>query len=224
MTRSSTRRSLIVSALAALTGGCGISPVWRNAFEVARFLTVGQPDVEITRDVVDKIPYATISAKIGKGPRSILVLMRVQGRDLYWVSADAATIVTRDGRIVKTAGLPDNLRVTMFDRPDPVAFTLHDLKSDIEFRRTIDFDSGNLFGLRVVSTLSPIGTERISIAGLDIETVQIREENTVLDSIRWNFTNDYWVDSIDGFVWKSRQHISPKFAPIDFEVLKPAAL
>ena len=69
-----TRRNLLISSSAFALTSCGTSPVWQNAYDVVRFMTMGMPDVEITREIIDKIPYASISAKIGRGPRSILIL------------------------------------------------------------------------------------------------------------------------------------------------------
>jgi hypothetical protein len=224
MVALSSRRAFVVSAAAAMTTACGISPVLKNSYEAARFLIVGQPDVPITRDRINQIPYATISAKIGKGPRSILVLYWIRGTDLHWLSADRATIVTRDGRVVKTAGFPDNMIDTRFSDRDPVARVLHRPDHPTELTRTVDFDQGNMFGIPIMSQFITLGPTRITIAELEVETVLVREANTTREGFSWSFENLYWVDAVDGFVWKSRQYISRNFPPVDIEVLKPASV
>lgn len=217
-----TRRNLIVAGSACTLSGCGVGPVLRNAYDAARFLTVGMPDVEITRQVVDNIPYASISAKVGKGPRSLLILGRYDGKDLHWLSADNATVVTRAGRVVKTSGFPENMKATNYLGADPVSQDLHKLSEPRAFSRSIDIDKGSFYGLVLDSRFVPLGEAEINIAELDLRTMLV-EEITAARTINWKFSNYYWVDAFDGFVWKSMQHIARSFPPIEIEVLKPAA-
>ncbi len=180
------------------------------------------PDAEITREIVDNIPYASISAKVGKGPRSLLILGRYDGEDLHWLSADNATVVTRNGRVVKTSGFPQNLKSTRFLEPDPIARQLH-LPNPIDhFSRSLDFDVENQFGLIVESEFINHGQAEIEIVDLNLRTVLFEEVNTA-QTVNWKFSNYYWVDVFDGFVWRSLQHISRRFPPIEIDVLKPAA-
>jgi len=217
-----TRRKLIATSGALLTSACGISPMVRNAYDAARFLTVGMPDVEISRSLVDQIPYASISAKVGKGPRSLLILGRYEGTDLYWLSADNATVVTRAGRVVKTAGFPENIKSTHYHDIDPIDRHLHKPESPRRFSRAIDIDKGDLYGLILDSKFEPRGEVSISIVDFNLRTVLYEEINTAR-TLNWSFSNYYWVDVFDGFVWKSVQHIARGFPPIEIEVLKPAA-
>jgi hypothetical protein len=216
-----TRRNLIATCGAFLTSACA-DPVLRNVYDAAKFLTVGMPDVEITRDIIDNIPYASISAKIGKGPRSLLILGRYAGEDLHWLSADNATVVTRAGRVTKTAGFPENLKGTSFLGPDPVAKKLHIPDERRALSRSVDIDKGNFYGLTINSHFLPIGEVEIVIAGLKLRTALFEEVNEA-QTVNWNHSNYFWVDVYDGFVWKSVQHIARGFPPIDIEVLKPAA-
>ena len=218
----STRRHLIAGISAFTLVGCGVGPALRNVYDAARFLTVGMPDVEITRAIIDKIPYASISAKVGKGPRSILILGRYDGSDLHWLSADNATVVTRDGRVVKTSGFPENLKATNYLEIDPVAGELHKLDTPRQFSRAVDIDKGNFYGLDLESRFVKRGEVEIEIAEFKLRTILVEEVNAAR-IINWRFSNYYWVDAFDGFVWKSVQHIARSFPPIEIEVLKPAA-
>jgi len=214
------RRTLLLGAASLLLSGCANSPSVFNALKAARYTFSGLPDKPVTRKQVSNIPYATISAKIGRGPRSILVLDRKTKEDYHWISADRAVIVTRNGRIVKTYGFPENIKQTQLSGADPVNRTLHELTTDRTSSRTIDTDSGNRFGLKVDSRFELLGPREINIAEIDIKTVLVKEVNTS-STINWSFTNYYWVDAFDGFVWKSTQHIARSFPPVDIEVLKP---
>ena len=207
---------------AFLLSGCGNLPVFTGAAEGLKFAVAGLPDPPIQRAAITKLPYATMAAKIGKGPRALLVLGRYDGPDLHWISGDRAVIVTRGGRVVKTAGLPENLKDTRAFGDDPVASGLHRIETPVSFVRYVDIDRGRRYGLPIHSSFELVGKERITIVEVEFETVLVREINEAR-TINWDFENLYWADAFDGFVWKSRQHIARSYPAVDIEVLKPAA-
>ncbi len=216
------RRRFVVCGAAALAAGCQAAPAAGGFRETVRFLAFGRTGAGIDRQRIDRIPHASIAAKVGRGPRSLLVLGRADRTGRHWLSADRAAVVTRHGRVVATAGFPENIRATRFRGGDPLGGAPHRLDRPVRYRRTVDLDAGGLYGLPVEATLAPLGAARIEIAGLQLETVLLGEANSA-PAADWSFDNRYWVDRIDGFVWKSVQHIARSFPPIEIEVLKPAA-
>lgn len=220
--RAIPRRSVLATGAAFLLAGCGEGSVMSSAASGLRIAVMGLPDPAIERAAIAKLPYATMTAKFGRGARGLMVLGRYDGRDRHWISGDRVVIVTRGGRVVKTAGLPENLKQTLAERPDPVDKTLHRLGGAERFVRRIDLDVGRRYGIPVESTFEPIGSRKIAIVEIDFDTLLVRERN-VAKTINWRFENLYWVDAVDGFVWKSRQHIARSFPPVDLEILKPAA-
>jgi hypothetical protein len=214
------------SAMLLTLGGCAELPLVANAAEAITYAVIGAPDSEINRDLVNSIPYASISAKIGSGPRSFLVLGKLENGLEHWFSADNAVIVTRNGRIVQTAGFPENLRNTSFTGHDPVNRLLHKKryssnKMPLAFMRLMDIDVENRFGVPIRSKFEILGPNEIEIAGVNVKTVLVKESNIAF-TINWSFTNYYWVDAFDGYIWKSRQHVARSFPPIEIEILKPA--
>jgi hypothetical protein len=221
MGRLISRRAFVAGAAAALAG-CGDSELARTVVDAYRLTVIGHPDTQIDRDTVTNIQFASIAAKIGKGPRSLLILWRIERNDLHWLSADSAAVVTRHGRVVKTAGFPENLTDTRSSMRDPVELGLHKPANLGRFARQIDLDGPARYGVQIQSTFEPLGPRQISIAEIDFDTVVVRERCTAT-TLNWSFTNDYWVDPADGFVWRSRQTIARGFPPIIIEILKPAA-
>ena len=108
------RRQFSAAAISILTAGCYQNPVIENAGSAIKFVVAGADDPPLIRKNIAALPYATITAKIGRAPRTLLVLAYVDGFDLHWHSGDKAAIVTRHGRVVKTVGLPENLRICLF--------------------------------------------------------------------------------------------------------------
>jgi hypothetical protein len=221
-----TLQILVVSALLGSLPGCAELPLVVNASEAIGYAIFGSADAEIDNESISQMPYASLSAKIGSGPRSILVLGKKENGHEYWFSADQAVLVTKDGRLIQTAGFPENLKHTAFKGRDPVNRLLHLKKyglanQALQSTRNIDVSMGNRFGIPVRSHYKTIGDREIQIRGIKIKTILVVENNTAF-SINWSFNNYYWVDAFDGFIWKSKQHISRNFPPIDIEILKPA--
>ncbi len=222
----SRRRILATGAALGLGGGtlsgCGEIPLIDNAAVSVRALALGLPDTPIDRETVGKLPYATIRAKIGKGPKVILGLAEKRGQNLYWITYDGLLLVTRGGRLMATVGLPEDLHRTHFFGPDLVEGGLHNLIEPFESTRVLDFGMEGRFSMQVDSVLSPIGETVIRILDLDFETVLVQEENTARAQ-NWRFKNLFWADKFNGRIWKSRQYVARGMPPLEIELLKPEA-
>jgi hypothetical protein len=181
----------------------------------------GLPDVPVDREEIENLPYATTRAKIGRSGWVIMVLGRYEGDRLHWISADKITIVTHGGRVVRTAGLPENLVGTNFMTGDPLTRIGEQMAENATANRTIDLRPQNLFGISVQANLVVEGTQQIEIADRRYNTIHISEHASV-ELLDWEFENLFWVDAKTGFVWKSVQHFYPDLPPIELEVLKPA--
>jgi hypothetical protein len=193
----------------------------RTVVDAFRISVLGHPNVPIKRSTVSSLPYASIGAKIGKGPRSLLILWREDRKDLHWLSADNAAIVTRNGRVVKTAGLPENLRDTRSVGQDPLATGLVSEGAPTNYRRVVETDAPT-YDLEIQSRFERIGARQITIAEIEFDTI-LYEEECAAKTVNWSFRNRYWVDPADGFVWRSQQAIARSFPQIEIEVLKPPA-
>lgn len=216
------RRTFVVGTLGLAVCACGENPLARDLVTAYRYATVGLPGPEITRETVNSLPYASIAARIGRGPRSLLVLWEVNDDVMTWVSADNASILTRHGRIVQTAGLPENIKVTGFPHPDPISRGIdYVMSGPRDYSRLLDVSGARQYGLEIVSTIKVIGPRRINITSIDFETILV-EERCRARQISWNYTNRFWLDPADGFVWKSEQHAARSLPEFAIEVLKPA--
>ena len=77
-----------------------------------------RPSLE--KEQVAQIPYASMSVRVGRRGEQLIVLNRIEGRKLLWLSGDNIMLVTRDGRLVQTGGLRFNLIQTAFVGNDPL--------------------------------------------------------------------------------------------------------
>ncbi len=215
-----TRRGILAAGPALFTAGCFRNPVLENAKDALSFLAFGAEDPPLKRSEVAKLPYASMTAKIGKGAKILLILAFAERNDRHWFAGGGEALITRHGRLVKTVGLPENFRETRGRNEDPLSGGVHEIDESVQFVRDIDFEGDARFILPIESTFERVGQQSITILDVDLETVLVREHN-VAQTQNWEFENLYWVDAFDGYVWKSRQHISRAFPPVEIEILKP---
>jgi hypothetical protein len=179
-------------------------------------------DLHMTRDDIARIPYATLAVRFADYPQALLVLSRADGDDLHWISSEHEVIVTRHGRLVKTYGLPDNLKDTRFLSSDPLAMSPPNLSPASVCMRAIDIEPRHIDGIVVRSHFDTAGREELTILDTPLATNVWAESNRAAD-LDWNFTNRFWVDSGTGFIWKSVQYVSPRLPPLELVVFRRAA-
>lgn len=217
------RRGFLLGSLGLAVSGCGENPIGRDVLTAIQYATTGLPGPEITRELVNQIPYASIAARIGRGPRSLLVLWEIDGETLTWLSADNIAILTKRGRIIRTAGLPEDLNATRFPQPDPLALG-HEGISAIRspYGRLIDLNAPRRFDVEIVSEMRVIGQRTIEIASIGFDTVLV-EETCRARHFNWKYQNRFWLDPVDAFVWKSEQYTTRETPRFVIEALKPPA-
>ncbi|SVD93485.1 uncharacterized protein METZ01_LOCUS446339, partial [marine metagenome] len=86
-----------------------VAPSFTYAYEAIKNALIGYPDLNITREIVENIPYASALLKIGKGSQGLIILESIENKNYLWVSRDNVYIVTKDGRIERSLGLLNNL-------------------------------------------------------------------------------------------------------------------
>lgn len=190
-----------------------IAPGYFQAFESITNLIFGY-DNQIDPQIIENIPYASIKVRIGNGPEALMILQRVNGDEYTWVSADEVYLVIKNGKIIKTQGLPNNLfeKLTTFRGWKDIT------DKDEVFITYSSFRNPELNNLEVSSQYSNEGKTELQLTFVKKELLLI-SERILAESIGWKKTNSYWLDE-NNFVWKSKQHISPRLPPIHYEITK----
>ena len=189
-----------------------------NSIQSAIF---GFEDFPISRDLVESIPYASMRLKIGKGPAGLMILESQSKDSNTWLSADGVSITEKDGFIIRTSGLLNNVTNLKFVIKDK---TLKLLTFDrkMPFKSLLSLDNPEVYELELDVKIVNQGKEKIII--LDREYflihVTVEKENKY---IRWSVKDHFWINPEDGFVWKSIQNIAPNIPPIFIEVTKKPA-
>lgn len=219
------RRQLLGAALTATLAGCANmgSPVvagWQS-YRIARKRTRDYP---MSAEQIAALPYASLGVQVGDGLKAVVVLAKYDGDKLDWISGDRVVFVTRGGRLVRTVGLPRDLRNSMFQVADPLtAVSRHPMAGEsVRYVRRIDVTPDDEFGVAVESELSVEDPEEIRILDRVHATTRLRERVRVR---RWDWRDEnlYWADVRDGFIWRSRQLYCSQVPPITMEILKRPA-
>jgi hypothetical protein len=187
--------------------------------ESLRVATVGFRDADVKKDYVEKLPYATMLTRIGKGPRSLMVLAEKNGNDLSWIAADRTVLITRHGRILRTAGLPKNLTGTRFQIDDPLPGLFS--APPLSILRYVDFKERNHYGIVVESRFVRESTEPVTVFDTAFACVRYVEHNRCA-TLDWSFDNYYWLDARSGLVRKTVQTVSPDVPAIEMVITKAA--
>ena len=187
-----------------------------TAYEaIESYFNPAGPEDLFSVELIDNIPYASSLVTIGQGSPGLVILESIKDSEHTWLSADKVYIVIRNGRVIKTAGLPNNLIDFRSSRMNI------NTSVDLEVMSYYSYDEPALIDLKVTSTVKMIDTSKVSLFNRDIR-LTLYEEYIQNEYLGWKETNKYWVDA-EGFVWKTIQYISPKLPPIKIEVTKKPA-
>ena len=190
-----------------------IAPGYIEAFGVIKKAVFGEEN-DIDPNLISSIPYASMLVKIGKGPKALMILESIYDDRHTWVSADGVYLVISNGRIIQTQGLPNNLTSIM--QPD-IDWTDSNFQN-LKFNSYYSFEKPILNNLKVMSSFSvgDFQDKNLSLVNLRLKKI---EESLYSKEVNWSELNEYWTDE-KGYVWISRQSISPKLPPIYYEVTK----
>jgi hypothetical protein len=174
----------------------------------------------VTKDQAAAIPYASIGYRLNDGPEQLLVLATNSGGEQLWTSGAHVVIVTREGRIVRTVGLTQDVSAMTPQKGQQLTSLAQVRERSLTTTRLEDFPSIPIYGAAVTCTANPRGPETIVVLGRGVTTRKI-DESCRSDSLSWSFTDTYWVDPQSTLIWRSIQHVSPKGEKVEVETLRP---
>jgi len=215
------RKILTMSIYLVMLHSCGldtsrIAPGYVEAFKTLNNLLVTQENELITPEIINKIPYASMTLRIGRGAPGLVILESYQDEKETWVSADGVYLMLLQGRVVKTGGLVNNL--VGFKAVDNNFMDLIKNKGSEKLFFYYSYDKPELNNMRVEANRKFIRKETIDLVDSS-KQLNLIEEKITNKFIGWTKTNRYWVDD-NNFVWRSEQFISPKLPRFDIEVTK----
>ena len=179
---------------------CGNLPItYLQNFSSVNSVVFGFPEYEITEEIFNEYDNSFIKVRFGRGPHAILVLAYVENNVYEWVGSDNVQIFTLNGRIIKTAGLTNNLEII---RP------LSDIFSSSDVYETINLFNPDLISSTIHRSMNSRKTT-IKKLGRKIQVNRI-EESFDLDLIGWTGVNLYYRNTSSNQIESSEQIIHPR--------------
>lgn len=217
------KRSFCCAVIVFITlSACGSEPTYKNAIQTVKSLIVPPNAPAISRSEVERIPYAMISARVGKLEPALLILGHTDGAVRQWFSTNEVSVTTRNGRLIQTVGFDKDIREFRRFGEDPLSNQPHKLQASASFSRSIQGWSKSRTFTVFDCVLQPGTAETIIIAEISFETLRLEESCTSESGDQ--ITGTYWVDPYDGLIWRSRQSFGEDTPDLVIEVLKPATI
>ena len=212
-------KGISVVALGALVTGC-------SHFESASYTQYGklfgqlwnQPSGKVSYETAALVPYASIGLKVEGEPQNLLVLTTALPRQHLWLSSNHIVVVTRNGRIIRTAGLGKNLSDLAYSGAGSPQSALQHPGMPQHF--IADFADLQAYSVSITCVPKPAKAARIKILGHGINTLRFAERCRA-PSLNWSFTDRFWLDPDTGMTWQSVQHIHPHFPAVTVQLFRP---
>ena len=95
-------------------------------------------------------------------------------------------------------------------------------EDEIDYISYYSFRNPTFSGLKVFVSAKVLGPEKVTILDTERELVLV-EERIYSDKINWRAKNEFWIDPKNGFVWISKQSLTPKLPSLHIQVTKKPA-
>jgi Group 4 capsule polysaccharide lipoprotein gfcB, YjbF len=175
----------------------------------------------VSREQAAAVPYASMGVKVNGGNEGLLILATQTGNDLLWTSSSHIVVVTNQGRVTRTVGLPQDITAAIQqDTSLAMAPVAAALRGPFDSTRVIDFPGEGAFNLRLQCHATSAGLRQISVLGQALKVIRVDDKCRVVET-GWSFTDNYWIDKDNGMVWRSLQHIHPNGETLRLQILRP---
>ena len=177
---------------------------YNQVLPLIKSATLGDSDIALTEEYIAKQPYSFARVDLGKAANIIMVLQKVDNNFYTWVSSTGEKVITLNGKIIKTEGLPHNLEFL-----NPTKFKLFSEKPNYSGTYDLLLKDPRAFVEQVFS---------ISIIQNSPSELLI-EEKITMTILNRKYSNFYWVDKKSGKVIKTKQAINPKLPNVRLDFI-----
>ncbi|WP_309266433.1 YjbF family lipoprotein [Aeromonas salmonicida] len=209
---------LLAFSATLLLAGCSTSV--QKTIETFGYVFNKPDDIVLTSSELRELPYASAYIKVGDIPQALVILAYVDGPRMSWVSADGVMFVTQHGRLIKTVGLPNDLRYLGSLEKDPLKTSRLDKTPSMVWYSVAEWSKKYTSGYPLSMHYTQRGREVLNIMDHSYKTTIVEEHVvTAPDEERW--LNHFWIDEQTGQVRKFQQQLGPFLPIIEMTFLKP---
>ncbi|ELM3617335.1 YjbF family lipoprotein [Aeromonas sobria] len=210
-----------------LLSGCSTTST--DTYATLRYAFLGVDDVEVMKEKVRELPYASAYLRVGDNPQALVVLaFAAPDGSLSWVSSDNKLFVTKSGRLYKTVGLENDLYLVTSSWPDPLQ-KMADSPDDvlnpdaIPWQYNAEWENDYVSGYKMQAKFISAVPEKLLILDKSHD-VMVVDELISVGQGQDSWHNYYWFERSTGRILKSQQQLGPNLPVIEMTILKPYAL
>ena len=199
---ASTPFSQVVKSMGGLLSGAGKKPV-----------KSGDPRSLLTREAIDKSAIPVLLA--GIETRNAYATLSLFGENrgvISWLTADGIGLYLRQGVLVSTRGLGQDLMAA--DVADVIRAIQTGHGTAIKIHDYLDGED-QMYRRSFYCTIRTKGREKLNIYGLSVATRHVVES---CQNPELKYENDYWISS-GNRIWQSRQWIGPDLQYLTMQYL-----
>lgn len=211
------------SILLALTGCAG---TYHSYLDTLKLAFSSNADVNLSLQQVKAAPSDLLYVRHGERAVAAMALLRLEGGQHKWVSADNALLIMEQGRIVRTVGFSNDLLYLSNTQNDQIR-DYKAINPASEWLRLADWQNGE-YGYLIKSRFTVQAGQPLSFFGQSLTTTLITEHvsydsdsNFVRFDNSWQ--NSFWFDSASGTLIKSVQQLSPLSEPFEMTYISRIA-
>jgi hypothetical protein len=208
-------RNFILLLSAILLTGC--AGTYRAYIDTLSYAFSPPAGARLTLEQVNAASSDLMYLTHGERPQVVLALAFIEQGQQKWISADQVVVVIEQGRIVRTAGLKNDLLYLTNRGADP----LKRLPAELfraDWLRLADWRQGE-YGYQIRSEFKAAGQQDLQYFDKTIGTLVFEEyldypnqANFVGEATTWR--NTYWFDRVSGLLLQSQQQLSPQAEPM----------
>ena len=180
--------------------------IYREVFTSIKNIVTGGNDQIIDSTFFESQRFSFIKVRVGRSDSIIMILLDYKDDVFHWYSADGISIYTKQGKIIETSGLENDIRIV--DSADYFVCSNH---NDVYL---VDFYYPKLKDLKIKTQSSFINDVEYVYMNTS-KQVKICNENIKSNLIRYSRDNKFYYDGKT--VLKAEQYIHPHFPKITIE-------
>ena len=169
---------------------------------------------------IKNLPYASQLVNF-QNDSMIMILKEDKDGRLTWVDSGNNGYITKNGKIIKTFGLSNNIEIAS-------AVNINQLRDDLVSSKSVVYKDSfikftlpetDFLPIRFIYTLEGKGELDSLLSGKKIPYLLIKESFSAYN-LQWEGENFYWIDHLNGNVIQSKVNLAPNLPKIRSRQIK----